>query len=133
MNDFAREERYVVFKIEDIVKYLHEVDREVIRSIGDRLSLLRKADGKRPLVSLVIESDWPEYEPAYSQIKARVVSEQADRRNVALLRAALVGLIGTDSEQELRQMEATMRTLPALGADRAVSINAIHALLSTMP
>lgn len=133
MNDFAREERYVVFKIKDIVKYLHAVDREVISSISDRLSLLRKADGKRPLVSLVIESDWPEYEPAWSQIKARVVSEQTDKRNVAMLRAALVGLIGADSEQELKQMEATMRLLPAPEADKAVSINAIHALLSTMP
>ncbi len=52
--------------------------------------------------------------------------------DVAMLRAALVGLIGADSEQELRQMEATMRVLPAPDADKAVSINAIHALLATM-
>ena len=52
--------------------------------------------------------------------------------DVAVLRAALVGLIGADSEQELRQMEATMRALPAPEADKAVSINAIHALLATM-
>jgi len=51
--------------------------------------------------------------------------------DVAMLRAALVGLIGADSEQELRQMEATMRLLPAPEADKAVSINAIHALLAT--
>ena len=53
--------------------------------------------------------------------------------DIALLRSALVGLIGADSEQELRQMEATMRLLPAPEADKAVSINAIHALLATMP
>ena len=53
--------------------------------------------------------------------------------DVAMLRAALVGLVGADSEQELRQMEATMRLLPAPDADKAVSINAIHALLATMP
>ena len=53
-------------------------------------------------------------------------------RDVAMLRAALVGLIGADSEQELRTMEATMRVLPAPEADKAVSINAIHALLATM-
>jgi hypothetical protein len=52
--------------------------------------------------------------------------------DVAMLRAALVGLVGADSEQELRQMEATMRLLPAPDADKAVSINAIHALLATM-
>ena len=52
--------------------------------------------------------------------------------DIAMLRAALVGLVGADSEQELRQMEATMRLLPAPDADKAVSINAIHALLATM-
>lgn len=51
---------------------------------------------------------------------------------IAMLRAALVGLIGADTEVELRQMEATMRLLPAPEADKAVSINAIHALLATM-
>jgi hypothetical protein len=53
--------------------------------------------------------------------------------DIALLRAALAGLIGSDTEAELRQMEATMRLLPAPEEDKAVSINAIHALLSTMP
>ena len=53
--------------------------------------------------------------------------------DTATLRAALVGLIGADTEQELREMEATMRLLPAPEADKAVSINAIHALLATLP
>lgn len=53
--------------------------------------------------------------------------------DIALLRGALVGLIGADGEDDLRQMEATMRMLPAPDADKAVSINAIHALLATMP
>ena len=55
------------------------------------------------------------------------------RNENARLRSALVGLIGADSEQELRQMEATMRLLPAPEEDKAVSINAIHALLATLP
>ena len=55
------------------------------------------------------------------------------RAENARLRPALVGLIGADSEQELRQMEATMRLLPAPEEDKAVSINAIHALLATLP
>ena len=55
------------------------------------------------------------------------------RQENARLRSALVGLIGADNEQELRQMEATMRLLPAPEEDKAVSINAIHALLATLP
>lgn len=52
--------------------------------------------------------------------------------DIAMLRAALVGLVGVDGKDELRQMEATMRLLPAPEADKAVGINAIHALLATM-
>ena len=51
----------------------------------------------------------------------------------ALLRSALVGLIGADTEQELREMEAMMRLLPAPEADKVVSINGIRALLATLP
>lgn len=52
--------------------------------------------------------------------------------DITLLRSALVGLIGADTEDELRQMESAVRLLPAPDEDKAVSINAIHALLSTM-
>ena len=54
-------------------------------------------------------------------------------QDVAMMRSALVGLIGADTEAELRQMETIMWTLPMPDADRAASINAIHALLATMP
>lgn len=52
--------------------------------------------------------------------------------DIKLLRSALVGLIGVSSESELREMEVLMRSLPVPDADKAVSINAIHALLSTI-
>ncbi|HDT5886366.1 hypothetical protein [Aeromonas dhakensis] len=54
-------------------------------------------------------------------------------KDIAMLRSALAGLIGADTEAELRQMEAIMRTMPLTDADKAASINAIHALLATMP
>ena len=53
--------------------------------------------------------------------------------DIALLRSALARLIDADTEEELRQMEAALRLLPAPAADKAVSINAIHALLITAP
>ena len=54
-------------------------------------------------------------------------------KDVVMLRSALIGLIGAETEAELRQMEAYVRTMPIADADRAASINAIHALLATMP
>ena len=50
---------------------------------------------------------------------------------IAKLRAALIGLIGAETPEELRQMEAAMRLMPAPDADKAVCLNAIHALLET--
>lgn len=58
---------------------------------------------------------------------------QADANTVALLRSALVGLVGADSEVELREIEASMRRIPAPEAGKAVFSNAIQALLTTMP
>jgi hypothetical protein len=50
-----------------------------------------------------------------------------------LLRNALIGLIGASDKAGLEQMELFMRSIPAPEKDKAVSINAIHALLATMP
>lgn len=46
------------------------------------------------------------------------------------LRAALVGLVGVDGREELEQMEAVMRVMPAPAADKAATIDAIHALIA---
>jgi hypothetical protein len=51
---------------------------------------------------------------------------------IARLRKALAGLVGSDDTDELKQMEKTMRIMPAPDEDKAVSIEAIHALLETM-
>ena len=53
--------------------------------------------------------------------------EQRDR-----LRAALVGLVGVDTREELEQLEAVMRVVPAPAEDKAKTIDAIHALLATL-
>lgn len=50
-----------------------------------------------------------------------------------MLRAALVGLVGVDGRVDLEQMEAVMRLLPAPAQDKAATIDAIHALVATLP
>jgi hypothetical protein len=49
------------------------------------------------------------------------------------LRCALVCLVGVDGKEDLEKLEAMMRLMPAPDADKAVTINAIHALLETLP
>jgi len=51
---------------------------------------------------------------------------------IARLRSALAGLVGADGKEELEQMEAFIRLSDEAPAkDKAVAINAIHALLET--
>jgi hypothetical protein len=50
-----------------------------------------------------------------------------------LLRAALVGLVGVDGKIDLEQMEVVMRAMPAPAQDKAATIDAIHALIATIP
>lgn len=111
----------------------------VDRRVGRRLSTEKEMDG-RILTCVYCGHAYPQDTPAHgSQVLTdhiRVCEKHPMRKaeaDIAMLRAALVGLIGVDGEDELRQMEATMRLLPAPDADKAVSINAIHALLATVP
>lgn len=53
--------------------------------------------------------------------------------DIALLRGALAGLVGASDKAELDQMELAVRVLPAPEADKIASLNAIHALLATLP
>jgi len=49
------------------------------------------------------------------------------------LRAALVGLVGVDGRADLEALDAQMRLWPMPAEDRATTIDAIHALLATLP
>lgn len=49
----------------------------------------------------------------------------------AMLRKALIGLVGAESYEELEQIEAAIRVMPVPDIDRLHTINAIQALLQT--
>ena len=50
---------------------------------------------------------------------------------IAILRKALVGLVGSDNKEGLEKMELAMRLVNAPDADLVASINAIHVLIQT--
>lgn len=58
----------------------------------------------------------------------RIIETLRTERDIAV--AALVGLVGSSTRAELEQMEMAMRLMPAPAADKAATIDAIHALLS---
>ncbi len=48
------------------------------------------------------------------------------------LRAALAGLIGASTKEELEQLEVGVRLMPGVEADKIAALNGIHALLETV-
>lgn len=72
-NEFMREERYIVFKMSDLGNSLKGDEiRRLAREYAEYRQLLRK----KPLECLVVEKDWPEYEPTWKAIEARVTGAQ---------------------------------------------------------
>lgn len=72
-QEFEREQRYVVLKVKDVMQRLSEKDILTLARILDEIDAYRKSIGKT-LECVVIESDWPEYEPTWKAIEARVTS-----------------------------------------------------------
>jgi hypothetical protein len=87
----------------------------------------------RVLTCVYCGHEYPQDTPAHGNKvltdHIRVCAKHPMRKaeaDIVLLRTALIGLI-------LEQTELLMRSMPAPEEDKAVSINAIHALLATMP
>ena len=75
---FKRETRYVVMKIKDMHAALSEGERMRLMGLFQTVSLYRHNSGKRPFECVVVESDWPEYEPTWKAIEERMEQESED-------------------------------------------------------
>ena len=72
-GEFMREERYIVFKMSDLGNSLKGDEiRRLAREYAEHRQQLRK----KPLECVVVEKDWPEYEPTWKAIEARVTGAQ---------------------------------------------------------
>lgn len=72
-DGFEREHRYLVIKVKDAREYLDAQDQHLLDEISDRIDLGRIRAGKEPLEYVVVERDWPEYEPTWAAIEARIL------------------------------------------------------------
>ena len=75
-NEFTREARYAVLKSADVMQCLTVSELIELRRIQAKVEEHRAEIGKPPLDCVVVESDWPEYEPTWEAIKARVTGAQ---------------------------------------------------------
>lgn len=72
MSQFERERRYIVLKLKDVEAALTCEEIDLLGELQDKIDAARAASGKEALVAAVVESDWPEYEPTWLAIQARV-------------------------------------------------------------
>lgn len=69
MTEFNRENRYVVFKNEDVCKYLTTQELGVLDSLWHKVEFGRCGDGKSDLKYVVVEDNWPMYEMVWDMIE----------------------------------------------------------------
>lgn len=70
-----REDRYIVLKRRDIESALSSKEKEYLDDICLQVDQCREHCGKEKLKCVVVESDWPEYEPTWQSIAKRIDSE----------------------------------------------------------
>lgn len=72
---FNRESNYLVLKNRDVNFVLTELEREILFKLVGKIKDHRELLGKPALKCVVVESDWPEYEPTWKAIEDRVTAK----------------------------------------------------------
>lgn len=76
MIEFSREPRYVVFKATDLQAVgLSQAELDLLKDLNAKIDRYRQDAGKSYLECVVVEQDWPEYEPTLRAIEQRVRAE----------------------------------------------------------
>lgn len=72
MSEFKREIGYVVLKSADLqAAGLTEAELDGLKAVCARVDQYRREVGKPYLECVVVERDWPEYEPTWQAIERR--------------------------------------------------------------
>ena len=91
-KEFQREARYVVLKNSDVMQCLTANELIDLRRIQAKVEEHRAEVGKPPLDCVVVEPDWPEYEPTWRSIEARVTGAEQPTSHAFDASATIAGL-----------------------------------------
>jgi hypothetical protein len=80
MAEFKREFRYAVIKRKDADAALTPEERDQLSDLLWKVACWRERNGKPPLECVVVEHDWPEYEPTWKAIEARMAPGGAEEK-----------------------------------------------------
>lgn len=115
---FKREGRYLVFKLSDVEEHFTPSERQQLARLAKVQRVGRSESGKPLLECVVVEADWPEYEPTWRAIEARVTGVQPSPNAVAYLDLGVGGYmdIGTDlTDEELAALPKGRHMLGVIG------------------
>ncbi len=111
-TEFKREERYIVFKLSDVEEHFTPGERQQLARLAEVQRVGRSEAGKPPLECVVVEADWPEYEPTWKVIEARVAGERpAPSVPVDLITDYLVSISAYVAHQDDLQAQAEIGEL----------------------
>lgn len=74
---FARENRYMVWKLKDVEAYLSEAEIKLATEMMKKIAAGRTTAGKLNRNCVVLESDWPGYEAAWLSIEKQFKKDQS--------------------------------------------------------
>ena len=74
MSEFKREPRYLIFKLNDVLAYLSSEELDQLNKIREKIAASRATEGKALFSAVVVEQDWPEFEPTWASIEARMTA-----------------------------------------------------------
>ena len=111
-KEFVREERYIVFKMSELGNSLKG---DEIRRLAREYAEQRRLKGKKPLECVVVEKDWPEYEPTWKAIEARVTGAQLAPNAVAYLDLGVGGYMGIGTDLTDEELDAIPKGRHMLG------------------
>lgn len=72
---FVREDRYIVFKIKDVGDCFMPSEVRQLNNLFYKTCLYRRWQHKKDLECVVVEADWPEYEPTWAAIEKRITGK----------------------------------------------------------
>lgn len=121
---FQREDRYIVIKRKDLAK-VSPTDGDLVQSYLQHIRAILDDWGVANRQYLVIENDWPEYEPAWAMIEARMsgappaqpcttVLSPDDQAEIDRLHAEFIAIDEPNNEQVMAFQDASY----ALGLKR---------------
>lgn len=133
---FNREERYTVLKISDVSDALSIEDQETLVYFEQKIDAQREARGKAPLQCVVVEKDWPEYEPTWKAIEARVAgaAPAAEPPEMAEIERAIVRAEGEAMQAMVIRVEKMLcAKLGRQWSPSGISIESLIEALAARP